>query len=342
MTTRSEEELIQWIQNRDWPISRRVRLGIGDDCCVYRATRDRELLVTTDLLVEGSHFSLDTTSPEDLGWKIGAANLSDIAAMGGRPTAFFFSASFPRDEQGFFERVVVGLNRILDCCETPLAGGDLSSGSSVLFSATVMGDVPKGKALLRSGARPEDGVFVTGTPGFSGIGLELLRSGFRLDNEDGLIPPGSNKATVRMPDRKIEFLIKHLRPVPRLEAGRILRKSQVVTSAIDTSDGIAKDLRQICRNSGVGAVLEKESLSRLATRLTVRLEDILCGGEDYELLFTLPNQAEETVLNALSAQGEFPPATRIGRICAEHPGELRLLDGENRLPLSVDGFDHFN
>lgn len=339
MSPRSEEDLIRWIESCGWPGNAFVRRGIGDDCAVCRPAPGHELVVTTDLLVEGRHFLLGTTSPEDLGWKIGAANLSDIAAMGGTPAAFFLSAAFPGDRQDVFAGVMDGLREILERHATPLAGGDLSAADRFFFCATVIGEVPAGRALLRAGARPGDAVFVTGEPGLSGAGLRLLAAGYRrtapgaFSDPTGRTWPGEGPVW--------DCLRKHLRPEPRLAAGRFLRESGAVTAAIDTSDGIAKDLRQICVQSGVGAVLSDSFLKILIDEECVTLADVLGGGEDYELLFCVDPGRETAFLEAFAAQAGLPPLHRLGRIVAEHPGEVRLETAEGESPLPVVGFDHF-
>ena len=339
MTPRSEEELIRWIESRGWPENAFVRRGIGDDCAVCRPAPGHELVVTTDLLVEGRHFLLETTSPEDLGWKIGAANLSDIAAMGGTPAAFFLSAAFPADRQDWFAGVMEGLREILERHATPLAGGDLSAADRCFFCATVIGQVPEGRALLRSGARPGDAVFVTGEPGRSGAGLRLLASGYRRTAPDAFADPSGGIWPGEGP--VWNCLRKHLRPEPRLAAGLFLREAEAVTAAIDTSDGIAKDLRQICVQSHVGAVLSDSFLQLLTAGEQVTLADVLGGGEDYELLFGVDPAREAAFLQAFAASAGLPPLHRLGRIVAEHPGEVRLETSAGRAPLPVAGYDHF-
>jgi thiamine-monophosphate kinase len=336
---RSEEELIRWIESRGWPRHAFVRRGIGDDCAVCRPSPGHELVVTTDLLVEERHFRLETTSAGDLGWKIGASNLSDIAAMGGTPVAFFLSAAFPGGRQEFFAGVMDGLREILGRHATPLAGGDLSAGDRCFFCATVIGEVPEGRALLRSGARAGDAVFVTGEPGRSGAGLRLLSDGYRKTAPDAFADPTGRSWPGEGP--VWECLRKHLRPEPRLAAGRFLRDSGAVTAAIDTSDGIAKDLRQVCVQSGVGAVLSEAFLRALTDGDRVSLADALGGGEDYELLFCVDPGREAEFLEAFTARAGFPPLHRLGRIVAGHPGVVRLETAAGDVPLPVAGFDHF-
>ena len=337
----SEEALIRWIEALGWPKNPFLTCGIGDDCAVCAPGAGRDLVVTTDLLVEGRHFLLETTPVRDLGWKVGASNLSDIAAMGAEPAAFFLSAALPAGYQSLFLDLMTGLHDILGRFGTPLAGGDLSSSDRLFLSATVLGEVPAGQALRRADARPGDAIFLTGQPGWSGAGLRLLTSGWRktadghLTDPDGRPQPASGLAW--------DCLEKHLRPVPRLETGRFLRESGAVTAAIDTSDGIAKDLRMIAAASGAGARLDAAALDALTHGGTVTLADVLGGGEDYELLFTVDPSREAAFLAAYPGEaGGLPPLYRIGVICTEHPGELRLStpDGEQQLPFT--GWDHFS
>jgi len=337
----SEEALIRWIEGLGWPKHPFLAQGIGDDCAICTPAAGRQLVVTTDLLVEGRHFLLETTPPRDLGWKTGAANLSDIAAMGAEPVAFFLSAALPATSQPAFQELMAGLHDILGRYGTPLAGGDLSAADRLFLSATVLGEVPAGQALGRAGARPGDRIYLTGQPGGSGGGLRLLTAGWR-KGADGTLsdPDGRPVPPAGLPWACLE---KHLRPVPRLETGRFLRESGAVTAAIDTSDGIAKDLRMIAAASGVGARLDAAALEKLTCGEMVTLADVLGGGEDYELLFTVDPAREPDFLAAYSgAAGGLPPLHALGATCPEHPGEIRLSasDGERMLPVS--GWDHFS
>ncbi|HNR37824.1 MAG TPA: thiamine-phosphate kinase [Acidobacteriota bacterium] len=335
----SEEALIRWIAAGGDDLPPFLRRGIGDDCAVCRPAPGTELVVTTDLLVEDRHFRLTTSPLADLGWKVGAANLSDIAAMGARPVAFFLSAAFPPDRQAEFKAIMSGLRAILRWASTPLAGGDLSAADRFLFCATVIGEAPAGGALLRSGARPGDMVYITGEPGHSAAGLRLLEAGWRVGARGGVRDAAGAPVPPRTPERRC--LARHLRPEPRLAAGRFLRESAAITACIDTSDGIAKDLRQIAVMSGVGAVIDAAFVRECADGALVTVADVLGGGEDYELLFTVAPRRESALLSAYSRQAGLPSLRRVGRIVADHPGELRLLTPAGPRPLPVSGFDHF-
>jgi thiamine-monophosphate kinase len=337
----SEEELIQWIQAKHKTPRDFLIMGIGDDCAVCRPSAGEDLVITTDLLVEDRHFRLDTSRPEDVGWKVGAANLSDIAAMGATPAAFFLAAAFPPERQRVFQRMMSGLQQILAQFDAPLAGGDLSAAGLFFFCATVVGRVRRHKALRRDGARPGDLVYITGEPGYSGAGLRLLQSGFRLDEADQVVAPAALEVEDAGHDLVKECLLKHLRPVPRLPAGRLLGQIRGISAAIDTSDGLAKDLRQICVNSGVGAQLRHDALMRLTRDGMVTMDDIWGGGEDFELLFTIRPSAEKGFLAQWQERGDLPPLHHIGEMCTDHPGELRILrDGREEKP-ERNGYDHF-
>lgn len=335
----SEEALIRWIAAGGDDAPAFLRRGIGDDCAVCRPAPGTELVVTTDLLVEDRHFRLATSPLAHLGWKVGAANLSDIAAMGARPVAFFLSAAFPPDRQAEFKAIMGGLRMILRESATPLAGGDLSAADRFLFCATVIGEAPAGGALLRSGARPGDTVFITGDPGCSAAGLRLLEAGWRVGARGGVRDAAGSPVPPRAPERRC--LARHLRPEPRLAAGLFLRGSGAVTACIDTSDGIAKDLRQIAVMSGVGAEIDESFVRACADGALVTVADALGGGEDYELLFTVAPRRESALLSAYRREAGLPPLRRVGRIVADHPGELRLLTPAGPRPLPVSGFDHF-
>jgi thiamine-monophosphate kinase len=337
----SEEELIRWIKRKQKLASDFLITGIGDDCAVCRPSTDEDLVITTDLLVEERHFRLDTSRPEDIGWKVGAANLSDIAAMGAVPAVFFLAAAFPPKRQALFQRMMAGLQEILQQFATPLAGGDLSAAALFFFCATVVGRVQRQKALRRDGARPGDVIYITGEPGYSGAGLRLLQSGFRLDETGRVVAPPDRPMHQAANDLIKACLLKHLRPVPRLPAGRLLARTGGITAAIDTSDGLAKDLCQICVNSGAGARLHHEALSMLTRHQWVTMDDIWGGGEDFELLFTVCPTAEQRLLAEWTAHVDLPELHRIGEICTEHPGEIRILrDGREEKP-SRYGYDHF-
>ena len=231
-------------------------------------------LVTTDFTLEGIHFRRDWHPPESVGHRCLARGLSDIAAMGGEPVAAFLSLALPRDlPQAWVGRFVRGLIGLAEKYGATLAGGDTAeSPNGILADIIVVGGVPKGKAILRSGARPGDRIFVSGELG------------------------GSAAAVVRMwanPKKKLRprDYSRHFYPEPRVDVGRILREKGLATAMIDTSDGLSTDLAHLCEESGVGAEIDAAAIPRARVGKPAREVDLdlaLHGGEDYELLFTAP------------------------------------------------------
>jgi len=281
------------------PRDSRLLLGIGDDCAIYRQRGSAEdLLFTTDMLLEGVHFLASTHRPEDIGWKALARGLSDIAAMGGEPRFCLVSLALGSGAasawvDGFYR----GLLRLARREKVALMGGDLARGPQVMCDIVVCGAVPRGRGLLRSGARPGDAIYVSGKLGGSASGLER----------------GTGQAFRR-----------HLRPEPRLALGRFLRRLGA-TAAMDLSDGLSLDLHRLCRCSRVKAEITAPPIYPGAT-----LQQALDGGEDYELLFTVPSRVR--VPSAL----EGLPLTRIGTIRRGTPSVA--FEGA---PLPARGWDHF-
>lgn len=298
-----------------------VALGIGDDCALLTPTAGHQWLVTADMLVEGRHF-LSTVSPRRLGHKALAVNLSDLAACGATPRAFFLSLALPRVDEAFLAGFAQGLFELADAQGIVLAGGDTTAGPLNL-NITAMGEVPAGQALLRSGARVGDDLWVSGTLGDARLALEVFRGTLSLS--------AAQFDEVRL---RMEM------PEPRVALGKALRG--LATSAVDVSDGLAGDLGHVLQRSNVGATLRLADLPRSAV-LGAMPEDLqrlclLTGGDDYELVFTAPPDARQRVLEAGRAAGT--PVYRIGRI-ESAPG-LRVVDGLGHpvqdLPRS---FDHF-
>jgi len=298
-----------------------VALGIGDDCALLTPTAGHQWLVTADMLVEGRHF-LSTVSPRRLGHKALAVNLSDLAACGATPRAFFLSLALPHVDEAFLAGFAQGLFELADAQGIVLAGGDTTAGPLNL-NITAMGEVPAGQALLRSGARVDDDLWVSGTLGDARLALEVFRGTLSLS--------AAQFDEVRL---RMEM------PEPRVALGKALRG--LATSAVDVSDGLAGDLGHVLQRSNVGATLRLADLPRSAV-LGAMPEDLqrlclLTGGDDYELVFTAPPDARQRVLEAGRAAGT--PVYRIGRI-ESAPG-LRVVDGMGHpvqdLPRS---FDHF-
>lgn len=304
--------------------ARHADLGIGDDCALLRTTPGHQLAMSTDMLVEGRHF-LSTVAPHHLGHKALAVNLSDLAACGARPKAFLLSLAMPRADEAWLAGFSAGLFALADLHDCELIGGDTTHGP-LNIAITVLGEVPQGKALLRSGARAGDDLYVSGTLGDARLALEAFRGHVSLP-----------EAVFAQARSRMET------PTPRVQLGMALRG--VASAAADISDGLLGDLGHILKASGVGASIELAATETLMacrsqwscpTELTHTC--ILSGGDDYELVFTAPPHCREQVQHAsVSAQ---TPVTRIGHICAG-TGVQVLNRGGQALTRHFTSFDHF-
>jgi len=304
---------------RPKPLSAKIVTGIGDDCSVIRTSPCQELLITTDFTLEGVHFRRDWHSPESVGHRCLARGLSDIAAMGGVPVAAFLSLALPADlSQSWTMRFIRSLTQLAKTYGVTLAGGDTAqSPQGILADIIVLGSIPRGKAVLRSGARPGDRVFVTGSLGGSSAAL------VEMENQ-----PKSRVSPKKYP--------RHFFPEPRIEVGKVLREKKLATAMIDTSDGLSTDLSHICEESGVGAEIDLDRVPRAivgSPKRQVSDELALHGGEDYELLFTC------------RATKRIPPMiagvkiTAIGRITRSRGMFLR---GDHLIQKLVPaGWEHF-
>ena len=303
--------------------ARRQPLGVGDDCALLAPAPGMQLAVTCDMLVEGRHF-LSTMDPRQLGHKSLAVNLSDLAACGAEPLAFVLALALPQADEAWLEPFSRGLLALADQHGCELVGGDTTRGP-LNICVTVFGQVPPGQALLRSGARDGDDVYVSGTLGDARLALEAFRG------------------TVSLPGELFQAARARLEtPTPRVALGLALRG--IASAAIDVSDGLAGDLGHILEQSRVGARLEADLLPGLmaapasAVPRERRLECVLAGGDDYELLFTAAPAQAGAVAAAAAAGGVA--VTRIGRIDAG-PG-LRLVDSAGLpVPQRYASFDHF-
>lgn len=300
---------------------RRAALGVGDDCALLQLRPGMQLATSTDLLIEGRHF-LSTVAPERLGHKALAVNLSDLAACGAEPLGFTLSLALPAAEADWLERFSRGLLALADAHGCELVGGDTTRGP-LAINVSIFGEVPAGQALLRSGARVGDEIYVSGTLGDAHLALETIRGKLAL--------PGDAFERVRVALEQ---------PQPRVALGLALRG--VATSAIDLSDGLAGDLAHVLRRSDVGATLQLEALPRSAVLAAQpdawQWQCLLAGGDDYELLFTAPAGRHDAVRAA--AETAHVPVTCIGIIEPE-PG-LRLVDRQGHpVELPSAGFDHF-
>ncbi len=302
------------------PVKRAV-LGIGDDCALLQPAPGMQLAISSDMLVEGRHF-LSTVSPQRLGHKALAVNLSDLAACGARPVAFSLALAMPRADEQFLAGFAQGLFALADEHGCELVGGDTTQGP-LNICITVFGEVPPGQALLRSGARAGDDLYVSGRVGDARLALECFRGTVALSGE------AFEQVRVAMEQ-----------PQPRVALGQALRG--VASSAIDVSDGLLGDLAHILKGSAVGATVEVDAVPRSAVlasqSLALQRECTLAGGDDYELLFTAPPALADAVQAAARRSGVA--ATRIGRINAT-PG-LSLADAQGHdVPHRFGSFDHF-
>ncbi|PAX59562.1 thiamine-phosphate kinase [Brunnivagina elsteri] len=313
---------------------------IGDDGAVLNVDRDRNLVVTTDVLVDNIHFSEITTSPEDAGWRAVAANLSDIAAMGASPLGITVGLALPIDTQvDWVERLYQGMSECLQKYNTPIVGGDLVRSHITTISITAFGQVYPNRCIRRHTAKIGDAIVVTGIHGASRAGLELL-----LNPELG--------ETINEADKQA-LILAHQRPQPRLDVLPILwdvsPDSEFTVSGMDSSDGLADAVLQICRASNVGAVLElqklewqkilvSEALKNWLTPTQI-LEYTLYGGEDFELVLCLPSELAEIFVKKIGDN-----AAIIGKITSNP--QVILRDQINKNPDQVltlnQGFQHFN
>lgn len=256
--------------------------GIGDDCAVLPQRDGRVTLVSTDMLMDGVHFILDEASPCELGWKSAAVNLSDVAAMGGKPVGTFLAFALPPGlGSAWVDAFMRGYKEISAACGAPLLGGDTTGSKDRLcVCVTVLGECAAGAEVLRSGARPGDLVCVTGPLGDAAAGLQVVLGG---------LPRGADEAAL---------VARHYRPRPRVAEGQALAAAGA-TAMMDISDGIGSDLRHLLEASGVGARIRvadlpvSAELRRCARKYGWDVEKLaIDGGEDYELLFTMPPAAE--------------------------------------------------
>ncbi len=303
----------------------RSPLGVGDDCALLQPRPGMQLAVSTDMLVEGRHF-LSTVDPRRLGHKALAVNLSDLAACGAQPLAFTLALALPQADDAWLAGFADGLLELADAHGCELVGGDTTRGP-LCISITVFGEVPAGGALLRSGARAGDDLWVSGTLGDARLALEAFRGNVAL--------PGPVFEAAR---RRME------QPEPRVALGLALRG--LASAAIDVSDGLLGDLGHVLDRSAVGACIEAAAARKLlaASHPGWSLPDqqaldlVLAGGDDYELAFTAPVERRAAVLAAGETSGT--PVTRIGSIEARAGLRLLQADGEVQ-PLAAAGFDHF-
>jgi thiamine-monophosphate kinase len=321
----SEFEFIDKLRRKFARTGKRVLTGIGDDAAVIAQSSRRDIVVSADLLVEDIDFQLSWITPRQLGHKALAVSLSDIAAMGANPLWSTISIGIPQVlwEGDFLKGFYQGWQELADKHRVSLVGGDISeTPNKVVIDSVVGGEVRKGRAVKRTGARPGDLLYVTGELGGAAAGLKILQNG-----------EGRSGSTAKLIDRQ-------LTPIPRCEIGKILGELKIATAMIDISDGLSPDLAHICRESGVGARVYQDKIpvdkALKALNFPDELELALSGGEDFELLFTIPARLRKDLRNKL----EKLPATRIGEI-TEEANKLELHGPEGVRELKPDGFKHF-
>jgi thiamine-monophosphate kinase len=299
--------------------------AIGDDCAVLPKDEKTDMVITADMLVEDIDFRLEWTTPEFLGHKALAVSLSDIAAMGAEPKWALITLGVPEGlwETDFVKRFYEGWTELSARFDVELVGGDISrSPDKFVVDSIVGGEVPRGTAILRSEARPGEGIFVSGRLGGSAGGLHLLEK------------TGEHRFAE---DWKQRLIDRQLRPLPRIELGTHLREFGLSSSMIDLSDGLSSDVYHICEESGVGAELDAsllpidEDLKNLFNTEEI-LGVAINGGEDFELLFSVPDEKISLLKNT--------DVYRIGTV-TENIGVVELKDGEKTVVLQPSGYRHF-
>src|SRR6266850_2603553 len=311
--------------------------GIGDDAAVLKSFTGTDVVVSTDLLVEGIDFRRGTTRPNQLGHKALAVSLSDIAAMGARPRWALVSIGVPNSiwDSGFFDQFYEGFFQLADRFSVKLIGGDLSrTPEKIVVNSIAIGECLLEREVFRSGANPGDQIYVTGFLGDAAAGLRLIERGARLHVEN------SATADTNSVDN---LLLRHLQPEPRVGWGLMLGDHQLATAMIDISDGLSSDLDNLCDESKVGAIVDASGIpiDKLVIEICGRraldpLMLALHGGEDFELLFTVKPQN----LSKLPKRVDGIPITRIGEIKEATHG-VQIAEGSKVWKLEPGGWEHF-
>jgi thiamine-monophosphate kinase len=318
-------ERIQSVSTSTANPNSQVRRGIGDDAAIFRGAPGYDQILTCDWFLEGTHFLRDRHPPDAVGWKCLARAVSDIAAMGGVPRCFLLSLALPATHTGsWLGELLRGLSRAARHLDCTLAGGDTTRGKDILINVTVVGEIQRGRAVLRTGARPGDILYTSGRLGEADLGLRLIRDkSTRVDPRDPV-------------------LRKHLYPEPRLALGRWLATRRLASAMMDLSDGLSTDLPRLCVASGVGARLTAAAIPTVRIPRGPRgnrrdaLDLALHGGDDYELLFTVPRRKSKQVPRSFHGL----PLTPFGEITAQRALLLISEDGHES-PLPNRGWDPF-
>jgi thiamine-monophosphate kinase len=343
----SEDQFVGWLRRR-WPErAAGLSLGIGDDAAIIRPRRGHDLVLTTDLSIETVHFRLDLHPPQAIGHRALARSLSDLAAMGAKPRYALLSLAFPRAaKRSWITAFYDGMDQLAARFGLTLIGGDTAVTGEAPVTADVIavGEIKRGQALRRQGAKPGDLIYVTGRLGMAALGLSLLKAGSP-ERKAGAMPGSQNIARAA--------LAAHLYPEPRCAVGQYLAKYRLASAAIDVSDGFARDLGRLCESSRCGARIWQDRLTPVvliaggAPRydslcIGLRSDSLhpldlaLHGGEDYELLFTVPRSKAARVPRSIAGI----KLHRIGEITAERRLRLRAPDNQE-LALEPQGYDHF-
>lgn len=326
----SEFSLINRIRARSPKYGSGVIKGIGDDAAVVKATKDKYILYTCDALVSGEHFLEEYSSAYQIGRKAAVINISDIASMGGTPKHFLISLFLPKNTtQKFIDELYRGLNEECNRYKIDIIGGNISRSDQFIIDLFLIGEVSSSRMLLRSGAKVEDLVLVTGELGDSAAGLKVLQ------NPNINIPD----------DDKQRLITRHLIPVPRLKEALLIAKLKEANSMIDISDGLSSDLGHICDESKVGVRLFEDklpvsgSMKKVALTAEISWMDLaLHGGEDYELCFTVPKK----YLAGIYRELEKTPTkvTVIGEIIPKNQGRWIINNKGKEIPFISKGWDH--
>jgi thiamine-monophosphate kinase len=328
----TEGEFVRWLRPLASGRSSRVSLGIGDDAALVRVGQNRDLILTIDLSIEGVHFSARLHPARSVGHRALARSLSDIAAMGGVPRFALISAALPRAiSRAWVEEFFRGVLDLAARFQVEVIGGDTSIvPRTAMIDVMLAGEVVRGKGLLRSGARPGDQVFVSGNLGRSALGLRILRSRAR-----------RRKRVKERQKEGSEFaaaIQSHLYPEPRCELGQWLQRVGVPSALMDVSDGLSTDLMRLCEASGVGAKIYTERIPRPSEfPADQSLALALDGGEDYELLFTVPKRR----MGKLPSFHGGVPLHCIGQTTRSQDVLLVHSDGTEALLIPA-GYDHFS
>jgi thiamine-monophosphate kinase len=322
-----ENKLIQRIlgkSSRTNGLRNGLRLGIGDDAALFVPRSGYETTLTCDWFLEGTHFLRDRHPADSVGWKCLARAASDIAAMGGIPRCFLLSLALPSKLTGrWMDEFLAGLRRASHKFQCPIAGGDTTRQDRVFINVMVVGEIRRGFALLRTGARPGDIIYVSGQLGEAELGLSKLRAA---------------KDKLRSADPAIR---KHLYPEPRIALGRWLADHRLATAAMDLSDGLSTDLPRLCAAGKVGATIDGSKLASAAVEhrsvpnWNRRLSLALHGGDDYELLFTVA----PTDFRRMPKKQNGVPLTAIGEISRAR--RLTLRTNGRASELKAGGWDPF-